>query len=77
MESGVNASLSFLQINSLPVSGRQLTQERYRAIPNGVSTTSRNRNALAVRPADMQKPRLKAAVFATRKEERKNEKDGR
>ena len=33
--------------------------------------------ALAVRPADMQKPRLKAAVFATRKEERKNEKDGR
>ena len=25
----------------------------------------------------MQKPRRKAAVFATRKEERKNEKDGR
>ena len=41
----------------------------------------RVRNALAGRPeariADMQKPRLKAAVFATRKEERKNEKDGR
>ena len=56
-------------------------EERYRAIPNGVTTTSHVCNALAVGPADriadMQKPRLYAAVFATRKEERKNEKDGR